>query len=100
MSKTTAPLLSFDAAGSIGKTVVYSRWRGVSYARRHVVPANPNTTAQQEVRSTFALLREMSKLAPTLALAPWDAFAKGRPFTGMNKFVGENVRVLKGAANM
>lgn len=100
MSKTTAPLLSFDAAGQIGKTMVASRWRGVRYMRRYVVPANPNTVAQQTVRSTFALLREMWKLAPSLLVAPWDAFAQGRPFTGMNKFVGENVRVLNGEADM
>lgn len=100
MSKTTAPLLSFDAAGQVGSTVVYSRWRGVKYARRYTIPANPNTVAQQTVRSCFALMREMWKVAPQLVMAPWDAFAKGRPFTGMNKWVGENVRVLQGQANM
>lgn len=76
--------------------MVYSRWRGVPYVRRHVVPANPKTVAQQQVRKTFALLREMYKLSGPLLKAPWDAFAQGRPFTGMNKFVGENVRVLNG----
>lgn len=96
MSKTTAPLLSFSASGQIGKTMVASSWKGVKYMRRYVVPANPNTLPQQTVRKTFALLREMYKLAPALLIAPWNAFAQGRPFTGMNKFVGENVRVLNG----
>lgn len=100
MSKTTAPLLSFDASGQIGKTMVASSWKGIRYMRRYVKPANPNTTAQQTVRSTFALIREMYKLAPSILREPWDAFARGRPFTGMNKFVGENVRVLNGDANM
>lgn len=100
MAKTTAPALSFDAKGQIGKTMVYSRWRGIGYVRRHVVPANPRTAAQTTVRKTFALLREMWKLAGPLIKAPWDAFATGRPFTGMNKFVGENVRVLNGEADM
>lgn len=100
MAKTTAPALSFEAKGQIAKTMVYSRWRGVPYVRRHVVPANPNTLAQQSVRKTFALLREMYKLAGPLLRATWDSFAQGRPFTGMNKFVGENVRVLNGEANM
>lgn len=100
MSKTTAPLLSFNARGAIGKTMVSSSWRGVKYMRQYVVPANPRTVAQQTVRKTFALLREMYKLAPALIRAPWDAFAQGRPFTGMNKFVGENVRVLNGELNM
>jgi hypothetical protein len=65
-----------------------------------VVPANPQTTNQMTIRRTFALLREMWKLAPTLLANPWNAFAEGRPLTGMNKFVGENVRVLKYEADM
>lgn len=100
MSKTTAPLLSFSAQGQIGKTMVASSWKGVKYMRRYVIPANPNTLAQQSVRKCFALLREMYKLAPQLLTAPWDAFAQGRPLTGMNKFVGENVRVLNGRPDM
>lgn len=100
MSKTTAPLLSFDARGQIAKSMVYSSWRGVKYARRHVIPANPQTTRQMEVRKTFALLREMWKLAPAILTAPWTAFAQGRPFTDMNKFVGENVRVLNTETDM
>jgi hypothetical protein len=100
MARTTAPLLSFGARGAIGKTMVASSWRGVKYMRQHVIPANPRTTAQQAVRSVFALLREMWKLAPAIQAEPWNAFAKGRPFTGMNKFVGENVRVLNGETVM
>src|SRR5690606_27546113 len=88
MGKTTAPLLSFDASGTLAKTVVYSRWRGISYARRHVIPANPRTIPQQFNRLAFATLREMWKVAPPAAQAPWDAFATGRPFTGMNAFIG------------
>lgn len=96
MAKLTAPLLSMGARGQLGKSLVVSKWRGISYARQHVIPANPRTAAQQENRSRFALLREMWKLAPATVIAPWDAFATGRPFTGMNKFVGENNRLLVG----
>lgn len=100
MAKTSAPLLSFDADGSVAKTVVYSRWRGIRYARRHVVPANPRTTAQQTTRNTFATLREMWKLAPVLVIAPWNAFATGRQFLGLNAFIGENLRVVRGEPDM
>lgn len=100
MAKTTAPMLSFSARGSIAKTMVASRWRGVAYMRQHVIPANPRTVAQQAVRKTFALLREIFKLAPSDLTDAWNAFAQGRPFTGMNKFVGENVRVLNGQADL
>lgn len=100
MAGTTAPLLSFDAAGTVAKTVVYSRWRGIKYARRYVIPGNPRTTAQQLTRTTFAFLREVWKMAPAGLQAPWNDFAKGRPFTGMNKLVGENLRVLRGELDL
>lgn len=100
MAKVTGPLLSFSARGSIGKAIVASNWKGVKYMRQHVIPANPRTTAQQAVRRTFALLREMFKLAPAIVREPWDAHAQGRPLTGMNKYVGENTRVLNGEADM
>lgn len=100
MAKLTGPLLSFGAKGAIGKTLVASKWRGVAYARQYTVPSNPQTTAQMQVRTTFALLREMWKLAPAQLQEAWNAFAQGRPFTGMNKEVGENVRVLNGQPDM
>lgn len=100
MSRTTAPLLSFEAQGQIAKSLVYGKWRGVRYARRYVIPANPRTAGQSQTRETFAMLREMWKLAPSDVRAPWDAFAKGRPFLGLNAFVGENVRVLRVPTDM
>lgn len=100
MAKTTAPLLSFGGSGTIAKTMVFSKWKGIPYVRRHVIPANPQTAAQQFVRRTFALLREAFKRAPSMLTDPWNAFASGRPFTGMNKFVGENIRVLNGEADL
>lgn len=99
MAKLTAPLLSMGARGQIGKSMVVAKWRGIDYARQHVVPANPRTTAQQNNRTRFALLREMWKLAPPTVQAPWTAFATGRPFLNFNKFVGENNRLLNGATD-
>lgn len=95
MAKTSAPLLSFDASGSVAKTVVYGSWRGVPYARRHVIPGNPNTIAQQETRNIFRMLSQMWKTLPAGAVAPWDAFAVGRPFLGVNQFTGQNLRAFR-----
>lgn len=94
MAKISAPLLSMGATGTIGKSVTFAKWRGVAYARQRVIPSNPQTTAQQANRALFAFLREMWKLGPTEVRAPWDAFAAGQKFTGMNKIVGENVRLI------
>lgn len=100
MSKTTAPLLSFEASGQVAQTVVYAQWRGVKYARRHVIPSNPRTMSQQRSRSIFGTLREMWKLLPTEGRAPWTAFAQGRRFTDMNAFVGEQRRAIGGASDL
>lgn len=100
MAKVTGGLLSFGARGQIGKTLVMSKWKGIPYARQHVVPANPQTTAQQTNRRIFALLREMFKRSPGAVTDPFNAFAKGKPLTGMNKFVGENTRVLQGETSL
>ena len=96
MAKVTAPLLSFGARGQIAKTTVYATWRGVQYARRHVIPANPKTAGQTTTRTTFATLREMWKLLGPIGRAPWDTFASGRKFLGLNAFIGENMRVVRG----
>lgn len=99
MAKVSGPLLSFGGRGQIGKAAVFTSWRGVKVARQYVIPANPQTTEQQLTRTTFATLREMWKLASAAQRAPWDLFSRGRPFTGVNKFVGENIRVLRGEAD-
>jgi hypothetical protein len=99
MAKLTGPLLSFGARGSVGKTLVAAKWRGIAYARQHVIPANPQTVAQQATRTLFAELREMWKLAPAEIYNTWNAFAQGRPFLGVNKWVGENIRVTLGEAD-
>lgn len=96
MARVTAPLLSFGGTGQIGKSMVFGTWKGVPYARRYVIPANPRTIAQQRNRNIFATLREMWKLAPDTLRAPWNSFVEGRPLTGVNKFIGEN-RLAVGA---
>lgn len=100
MARTTAPLLGFEASGQIGKTMVYGKWRGVRYSRRYVIPANPRTVAQTTTRTTFSKLREIWKVLPAVGRAPWDSFATGRQFLGLNAFIGENMRVIRGDADM
>lgn len=100
MAKTRAPLLSFGASGQIGKSQVYSSWRGVPYARAMVKPANPNTAGQKLTRNTFAFLNNVWKLAGADAIAPWNANASGRPYTGRNKFISANNGVLRSQTDL
>lgn len=99
MVKLIGPLMSFGASGQLGKGMVTAKWKGINYARQYVVPANPRTVKQQANRTRFALLREMYKLAPAALIAPWAAFSAGRPFIPVNKFVGENNRMLNGKSD-
>lgn len=99
MAKTRAPLLSFGAAGQIGKTQVYASWRGVPYARQLVKPANPQTAGQTLTRNVFRDLTQLWKLAPSLAQTPWTANAAGRPYTNRNKFLSANIGLLRDASD-
>ena len=50
MAKVTAPLFSFGASGQLAKALVYFPFKGLDVVRSHVVPANPNSAAQQVQR--------------------------------------------------
>lgn len=100
MARLTAPLLSLGAAGKIGDAIVFANWKGIDYARRWVVPANPNTANQQEVRGIFSTLAEMYKRMDAHAREPWVAAVRGLPLTDRNRHVQANVAVLQGEADL
>ena len=47
----TAPLFSFGASGKLADALVYFPYKGLDVVRSYVVPANPNTAAQQTQRA-------------------------------------------------
>jgi len=100
MPKTTAPLLSFDARGQIGKAQVYSSWKGRNYARRYTVPSNPQTSEQTITRNCFSFLQSVYKVAPPLFTAAWQAYVKGKVLTERNAFTKFNLPVLRGEADL
>lgn len=100
MAKIDGGLLSFGARGTIGKTVTFSTWKGRNYARQRVIPANPNTVAQQGSRSLFRNGQLFYKESPTLAREPWLRFAQGQPLTDWNAFTGKFSKLLKGETDL
>ena len=100
MAKLTAPLLSFGASGTIAKVQTYATWRGVPYARRHVIPANPKTTGQVLTRDIFAALELRWKQGGPIMRAPWDRFAVGQKFVGRNSYIGKNIAASRGDADL
>lgn len=100
MAKVKSPMLSMDASGQVGKSFVLAKWRGVNYARQHVVPANPRSTEQSKTRNAFSALTAMWKFLGGLARAPWTKNAIGRPYTDRNAFIRDNLPHLRGEADM
>ena len=92
MAKLTGPLLSLGASGTVAKTTVFSSWRGVSYVRKHVVPANPQSTAQMVTRDLFSALQAIWKMLPSAVQLIWTTSAKGQPVTDRNLFTQTNIK--------
>lgn len=94
MSKVRGPLLSMRAAGQIGTSQVYATWRGVPYVRQYVVPANPRTTAQMQVRSPFRWLQDAYRSIPGALAAVYEAYTEGRPLIARNGWTRVNLAAL------
>lgn len=90
MAKTTAPLLSMEASGQIGSTLVASKWKGRAYMRRYTIPANPNTAGQQLTRNTFRWLNNVWKFMPGSATGAWQLYAETSRITDRNGFIKLN----------
>jgi hypothetical protein len=95
MAKVTAPLLSFSAGGAIAKSQVYASWKGIPYVRRYVVPSNPRSSDQTKTRSIFTTLCKVWKNLTADSVAPFVAFASGKPMTDRNAFLKFNVAALR-----
>lgn len=66
MARTTGPLMSLDASGSVGGTLTYSKWKGRNYVRQLVIPANPQSAMQTAMRAMFKFLgSQWSGIDPT-----------------------------------
>jgi hypothetical protein len=100
MAKTKSPLWGIAASGTIGGEVVYSSWRGIKYARRHVIPANPRTAEQIKTRGVFTFASDLWAAMPPDVHEVNDAAASGRPILGRNVFIGNNVKALREATDL
>lgn len=75
-------------SGKVGP-VVGGKWKDIDYMRSYVIPANPNSTAQQAVRAKFAALVALARqiLAGTLQIF-WDPFYSN--MSGFNAWISQN----------
>ncbi|GAG41729.1 unnamed protein product [marine sediment metagenome] len=88
MVKVYGPAMSLDASGTIGKAIVFSKWKGRHYIRERIVPANPRSGLQVGFRAMFKFLAEnwaplgapdkasYETLADSMAISPFNAYIR------------------------
>jgi hypothetical protein len=95
MAKVTSPLMGIKATGQLGKTLVYFGWKGLNCVRTHVIPANPNTSAQQGARTkmTNAVAAFHAAGLTDIDLEGWRRFAgiAPSPLTYFNRYVKSHI---------
>lgn len=90
MASTKAPLFGLDASGTIGGAIVFSKWRGRTYVRRHVVPANPKTGLQVGMRSGMKFISQNWSSLTTTQQSAWANLASTDNITTLNASVRSN----------
>jgi hypothetical protein len=88
-----------SASGSVGKSIVFSIWKGKAYVRSLVIPQNPNSFKQQAIRNLITLATQAWSTGATVGAvtigvtykAAYDAAASGRAFSGFNMFIRDCV---------
>lgn len=99
------PLLAASASGKLGG-IVFSHNRGGTYIRQRVVPTNPGTTFQTNVRNVMANLAIAWQTELTQAQRDgWEVYAQNVPvtdvigesitLTGINMYVRSNTAVFQ-----
>lgn len=88
MARTTGPLLSMDASGSVGNSITFAKWKGRNYVRRYAVPANPRSVGQTSIRTAMKYYTAMWKnyqaglegeytlQAQSQKISPFNAFTR------------------------
>jgi len=85
-------------SGKVGP-VVGGSWKGIDYMRGYVVPANPNSSGQQVVRSKWSVITGMaSSLLSTLITTFWNPFAV--QMSGFNRWIQVNYSTLDGSNDL
>jgi len=99
MVKIKAPMMSLDAAGSLGNAIVFSTWKGQPYVRANVSPKNPKSAAQTGIRAMLSFLSPEWKNLTAEQQATWAELAAAKNQSPINAYIAYNVqrwRTFKG----
>lgn len=89
----------FSAASGKTGDIVAANWKGRAYIRRRVVPNNPNTVPQQDVRNSMARIVELFRTLDVKATAWLNTRGTLQRWSGANKFASLN-RALEQSASL
>lgn len=91
MARTTGPLMSMDASGTIAGTLTFAKWKGRNYVRQTVTPANPRSGLQVGMRAAMAwATKAWAGSVTTGNKATWAALAKAGNYSEFNAYVKLN----------
>ena len=89
MAKTRGPLMSFAAAGTVGKLATFRSTLGQSVAQLRPVPAVAPSVAQIACRGRFAEYMQLWRSLDVVVRARWQAAAASRQLAPHMLFVRE-----------
>lgn len=93
MARIIFSALLSAASGKIGD-VVLSKWKGIAYARRRVIPANPQTGKQCLQRHVLKVALLLWQSIKAVANDAWDLSASGYALSGYNMFMDDCMTAL------
>lgn len=91
MVRLKGPLFSMDASGTIGKAVVFSKWKGRPYARRWVIPSNPKSGLQVGLRQVLKFLSQDYTNLAAGDISDWEGEAEADNITALNAQIADGV---------
>lgn len=92
MAVVKAPLMSLDASGTLGGAIVFSKWKGRNYVRRHAIPSNPKSSPQLSVRAMMQFLSQEWAAITAGDKATWEARASLTNVSPFNAYVAVNMK--------
>jgi len=76
-----------EYSGAAGKAGVFAKWKGRQYRRKYVIPANPDTTMQKNVRNHFTNAIALWHTWASLQRKVYSYLATGLVLSGFNLMV-------------
>lgn len=99
--RVRAPLHSIDVRGRFALGLIFSIWRGMTYAKAMAIPTNPQSARQLQVRGLLTSLSQNWASLTNAQRESWIEYAAANPNTnvfgqqfassGINQYVGLGV---------